>query len=199
VATVATEYVGDPRFGGPAAAPAVNLSAPVPTPTAPPAGSTARLRPGTSRPTSHVVAAGIAAIVLLIGAVLVGKTVLGGSGDSGDGTGVPGGLLTNDNPRVAAMKADVQSIAVEEENFFTGTQTFAAAKAAKGAVVVGGHSVRLSSADETVQVVLSPSGTGYCIRASRAPAGGGNPQVVVYVSTQGGLQPPAVTSCPAAF
>jgi hypothetical protein len=147
------------------------------------------------------VVAGVVAVVLLVVAVLVGKSVLGGSGssDGADPSGVTGGLLGPGNPQVAAMKADVLHIATTEETLYTDRQTFVAGASGKGGLVLGGQSIRLSSAGEAVQVVLSPSGVGYCIRASRTPAGGGAPQVVLYVSTQGGLQPPPVTSCPAAF
>ena len=132
---------------------------------------------------------------------LVGKSVLGGSGssDSADPSGLTGGLLGAGNPQVAAMKADVLHIATTEETLFTDRQVFVAGTSGKGGLVLGGQSIRLSSSGETVQVVLSPSGVGYCIRAARTPAGGGGPQVVLYVSTQGGLQPPQITSCPAAF
>ena len=145
--------------------------------------------------------AGVVAVVLLIVAVLVGRAVLGGSGssDGADPSGVTGGLLGGGNPQVAAMKADVLHIANTEETLYTDRQTFVAGASGKGGLVLGGQSIRLSSAGEAVQVVLSPSGVGYCIRASRTPAGGGARQVVLYVSTQGGLQPPQLTSCPAAF
>jgi hypothetical protein len=76
---------------------------------------------------------------------------------------------------------------------------FVAGAGAKGSLVLGGQKLRLSAPGETVSVVLSPSGVGYCIRAARTPAGGGAPQVVVYVSTHGGMQPPLVKTCPAAF
>ena len=186
-------YVGDPRFGGPA-------TVPMPSQPATPAAAAYGPVPG-GRPTSHLVVAGAVALVLLVVAVLVGKSVLGGSGssDSADPSGLTGGLLGAGNPQVAAMKADVLHIATTEETLYTERQLFVAGASGKGALVLGGQSVRLSSPGEAVQVVLSPSGVGYCIRAARTPAGGGAPQVVLYVSTQGGLQPPQVTSCPAAF
>ncbi len=197
-------YAGDARFGGPAASPA----APPPPgsgyaqPSAAPSPA-ARLRalPGAGRPTSHLVIAAVAAFVLLVGAVLVVKSLLGGSDSTGtgDGTGVTGGLLTPGNPQVAAMRTDVVNIATAEETVYTDTHGFVAAVSAKGSLALGGHAVRLSAPGESVRVVLGPSGTGYCIRATRTPAGGGTPQVVVYVSTLGGMQPAAVKTCPAAF
>ncbi len=192
-------YAGDPRFGGPSTAPMPTDARP-PTPSATPSATAYGPVPG-GRPTSHLVVAGVVALVLLVVAVLVGKSVLGGSGssDSADQSGVTGGLLGPGNPQVAAMKADVLHIATTEETLFTDRQVFVAGASGKGGLVLGGQSIRLSSSGETVQVVLSPSGVGYCIRAARTPAGGGGPQVVLYVSTQGGLQPPQITSCPAAF
>ena len=205
VATVATEYVGDPRFGGPA--PAVDLSATAPTPSSSPSSagssqpSAGRLRPSTRRPTSHLVVAGVAALAVLLGAVFAGRALLGGNGaiSPDDGGGLSGGLLEQGNPRVVAMRGDVLSIANAEENVFAGSQTYAAVKTSKGTIVLGGRTMHLATADETVQVGVSPSGTGFCVRASRTPAGGGTPQVLVYISTQGGFQPPTVTTCPATF
>jgi hypothetical protein len=199
VASVATEYVGDPRFGGPAAVPAVNLHGVAPTPSAPPGSSAGRLQPSTRRPTSHLVVAGVAAAAVLLGSVLAGKALLGGSGGTDGSSGPSGGLLDQGNPRVVAMRADVLGIADAEENVFAGTQSYAAVRTTKGPVVVAGHSIRLSSPQETVQVAVSPSGTGFCVRAARTPAGGGTEQVLVYISTQGGFQPPTITTCPAAF
>lgn len=198
VASVATEYVGDPRFGGPA--PAVDLSA-APTPAAPPAESAGRLRPSTDRPRSHYVVAAVAALAVLLGAVLAGRALLGGNGATAadDGGALSGGLLAQGNPRVVAMRGDVLSIANAEENIFAGSQTYAAVKTSRGSIVLGGHTMHLATADESVQIAVSPSGTGFCVRASRTPAGGGADQVLVYISTQGGFQPPTVGTCPATF
>jgi hypothetical protein len=199
-------YAGDPRFGGapaaPAGPPAPAWAAATMAPTPPPASATAALRPveATRRPVSHLVLAGVLVLLLLGGAVVFAKSMLGGSGGSpDDGSAGPGGLSAPGNPQVAAMKSDVLSIATAEETLYTDTQAFATGSSAGGSLQIGGHPVRLSAAGETVSVVVSPSRTGYCIRAARTPAGGGTPQVVVYVSTQGGLQPSLVTACPATF
>lgn len=191
---VAAAYEGDPRFGGPSA------PASGPAPTQPVAAAAAHGPVRSGRPTSHLVIAAAAVVVLLLGAVFVAKTALGGSdpSDTGDPAGVTG-LLTPGNPQLAAMKADVLNVANAEESYFSDKQVFVAGTGAKGSMVLAGHQLRLSSAGETVSVVLSPSGVGYCIRAARAPVGGGALQVVVYVSTHGGLQPPLVKTCPAAF
>ena len=197
VATVATEYSGDPRFGGTGAAPAVNLGGAVPSPSAPPTSSAGRLRP--DRPRSQMVVAAVAAVAVLVGTVLAGRALLGGNGATDDTSGITGGLLDQGNPRVVAMRADIQSIAAAEENVFAGTQSYTAVKTTKGPVLVDGRTLRLSSPQESVQVAVSPSGTGFCVRAARAPVGGGDEQVLVYISTQGGYQLPTVTTCPAAF
>ena len=70
---------------------------------------------------------------------------------------------------------------------------------ASGSLRVGTSPLRLSAPGETVTVVLSPTHLAYCIRAARTPAGGGAPQVVVYVSSTGGMQPAIVTGCPTSF
>jgi hypothetical protein len=197
VATVSTEYAGDPRFGGTGAAPAVDLSSTIPTPSAPPPSSAGRLQP--DRPRSRLVVAAVAAVAVLVGGVLAGKALLGGNGATDDTSGISSGLLDQGNPRVVAMRADVQSIAAAEENVFAGTQTYTAVRTTKGPVLIDGRTLRLSSPQETVQVAVSPSGTGFCVRAARAPVGGGDEQVLVYISTQGGYQLPTVTTCPAAF
>jgi hypothetical protein len=194
---LATEYTGDPRFGGAGAAPAVNLGGPAPTPAAPPASSAGRLRP--ERPRSQMVVAAVAAVAVLVGAALAGRALLGGNGATDDASGITGGLLDQGNPRVVAMRADIQSIAATEENVFAGTQTYTAVTTTKGPVLIDGRTLRLSSPQESVQVAVSPSGTGFCVRASRAPVGGGDEQVLVYISTQGGYQLPTVTACPATF
>ena len=147
-----------------------------------------------------MVVAVLGVVVLLAVAVLVGKTVLGGSGPAGSGAGQGlSGLAAAGNPQVAAMRSDVLSVATAEEDSFTAAQTYSAASGAGGQLKVGTTAVRLSAAGESVTVVLSPSHLAYCIRATRTPAGGGDPQVVVYVSSTGGLQPALVTTCPATF
>ena len=196
VATVATEYAGDPRFGGTGPA-TVDLSAAVPTPTAPPPSSVGRLRP--DRPKSQLVAAAVAALAVLVGGVFAAMSLFGGNGASDATGGAGAGLLGEGNPRVVAMRADVQSIAAAEDNVFTGSQTYTAVKTTSGPLQLDGRALRLSSAEETVQVAVSPSGTGYCVRAARTPAGGGAEQVLVYISTQGGFQPPSVVTCPPTF
>jgi hypothetical protein len=196
VVSVAPEYAGDPRFGGSGAAPAVDLAQSVPTPSAPSPATAGRLRP--DRPRSQTVVAVVAAVAVLVGAVLAGKALLGGNGAT-DSSGGTGGLLDQGNPRVVAMRADVQSIAAAEENVFTGAQTYTAVKTTSGPLHIDGRTLRLSSPQETVQVAVSPSGTGFCVRAARTPVGGGDAQVLVYISTAGGYQPPTVTTCPAAF
>jgi hypothetical protein len=197
VATVATEYVGDPRFGGPGAAAAVDLNA---SPVAPPArrgtASTGRLPLGRSK--NQLVVAGVAAVAVLVGAFFAGSALLGGSGATDDSSGGTGGLLDQGNPRVVAMHADVLSIANAEENVFAATQAYTAVTTTTGPVTIAGHAIRLSGG-ATAQVGVSPSGTGYCVREARTPAGGGAQQVVVYISTQGGFQPSTVTTCPAVF
>jgi Protein of unknown function (DUF2510) len=196
VATVQTEYGGDPRFGGTGPA-TVNLSTAVPAPAAPPPSSAGRLRP--DRPKSQIVVAAVAALAVVVGGVFAAMSLFGGNGASDAAGGPGGGLLGEGNPRVVAMRADVQSIAAAEDSVFTGSQTYTKVTTTKGPLQLDGRSMRLSSPEETVQVAVSPSGTGYCIRAARTPAGGGTEQVLVYISTQGGFQPPSVGTCPPIF
>jgi hypothetical protein len=147
-----------------------------------------------------VVAAALGVVVLLVAAVLLGKSFVGGSGstDTGSSQGISG-LSVAGNPQVAAMRSDVLSIATAEEQTYADTQAYAAATGAGGPLRIGKTPVRLSAAGENVTIVLSQSRLAYCIRAARVPAGGGDPQVVVYVSSTGGMQPSLVTTCPASF
>ena len=196
VATVATEYAGDPRFGGTGPA-TVDLSAAVPTPTAPPPSSAGRLRP--DRPKSQLVAAAVAALAVLVGGVFAAMSLFGGNGAS------DADRRCRRRPARRGQPAGGRHAGRRAEHRRGGGQRLHRLADVhrrqdhQGPVQLDGRALRLSSAEETVQVAVSPSGTGYCMRAARTPAGGGAEQVLVYISTQGGFQPPSVVTCPPTF
>jgi hypothetical protein len=151
------------------------------------------------RPSWHAAVAFAGALALLVVAVLVGKNALGGSAAPDTGTQGVAGLIGQGNPQVAALRSDVLSIATAEETEFSQAQGYVAASGAGGQLRVGVTPVRLSALGEAVTIVVSAARTSYCIKATRTPAGATQPQVVVYVSSAGGLQPSLVTACPAVF
>jgi hypothetical protein len=137
--------------------------------------------------------------VLVLGC-LVGVKLLAGGGSAPASTDPTAGLGGGDaRANVAAMEADVRSVAVAEETEFTEHQAYVAAASSGGRLTVGSQLVPLSAVGATTTVRVSPSRTAYCVVDRRTPLGGGAAQVVVYVSSAGGLQPRTVTACPTTF
>jgi hypothetical protein len=192
----AEPYAGDPRFGGVPAGTSPAGPQP-PHGVASPAHHAARRGPAVGLP-RWAVAAGAAVLVVV---AVVGVKVLAGGGSPGSAGSGPTGALGGGDARanVAAMKADVRSVADAEETEFTDHQAYVAAASTGNRLAVGSQLVPMSAIGATVTVALSPNRNAYCIVARRAPLGGGPTQVVVYVSSAGGLQAESVTACPATF
>jgi len=93
----------------------------------------------------------------------------------------------------ASMKSDLRQVANEEETYFVDNQSYVAVSAGTTSLAVGTDTVRLSG-NNSVSVILNTAGTAYCIAATNTGATHG----WTYVSSLGGLQPAASTTCPAA-
>jgi type IV pilus assembly protein PilA len=93
----------------------------------------------------------------------------------------------------ASMKSDLNTIATEEETYYTDNQAYVAVAASTGTMTVGADTVHLSPGN-TVTASVDTLGTAYCILGTN-PKGTNN---WVYVSSQGGLQANTVVACPAA-
>ena len=102
----------------------------------------------------------------------------------------------------ASMKSDVRTIANEEETYYTDAQIYYVVAASTGSATVGLNAVKLSPGN-TVSVVLNnatvANATAYCVRATNPKSTLGATGGVVYVSSQGGLQPVGTIACPATF
>ena len=100
----------------------------------------------------------------------------------------------------ASMKSDVRTVANEEETYYTDQQNYLAATGsyAAGGVTIGTNTVKVSNGN-SITVTLNTAGTAYCILATN-PKGtlGTTTTGVVYISSQGGLQPVGTTTCPGA-
>src|SRR5579884_2635357 len=100
----------------------------------------------------------------------------------------------------ASIKSDLRTIANEMESVYTDTQAYPFTAGATSAtlgpttVTVGTDTVRTSPGN-TFTVSENAAGSAYCIVGSNTNA----THSWVYVSSQGGLQPSTVTSCPGSY
>ena len=99
-----------------------------------------------------------------------------------------------------SMKADLRSIANEEETYFTDNQNYVAVASANPAVV-GTTNVRMSDGN-LGSVILGTAAanlSAYCISVTRAAGKQPGTQNWVYISNAGGIQPAGTNACPAGF
>jgi Protein of unknown function (DUF2510) len=200
----------------PPASPTPPAPVPLPAPPAPPAPVAAPAEPppfGTpgspfgrsaapthqrsgspSTPTALVVGIGLAVLVVVAGLVLlIMKLTSGDGGTPSAGTGGPRGPAAQ-----ASAKLDAQSLATAEETIYSERQAYLPVAATTAVISLGQTVVHLSP-QNSASVAVNPSGTGYCILVvSKSPTSGAS-STVVYVSTDGGLEPSVVTTCPASY
>ncbi|HEY5247933.1 MAG TPA: prepilin-type N-terminal cleavage/methylation domain-containing protein [Dermatophilaceae bacterium] len=100
----------------------------------------------------------------------------------------------------ASMKADLRTIANEEETYFTDNQVYVAA-ASSNPVLIGTTSVKLTDGNLAVVTLgtAAANKSAYCIVMDRDPLKQPGTSKWTYVSNAGGLQPAGTVACPAAF
>ena len=96
----------------------------------------------------------------------------------------------------AAMKSDARTMATKQESYFVDNTAYLPIAASTGTALVGAETVTLAPGD-TVTVTLNTAGQAYCVLITNPKGSTGSTTTgVVYVSSLGGLQLSAVTSCP---
>jgi prepilin-type N-terminal cleavage/methylation domain-containing protein len=115
---------------------------------------------------------------------------------------IPVFLNQRKNAVDASVKSDLRTVANEMESYFTDQEVYpgSATQASAGAAVslAGGSAIRVSK-NTLVHINLNAAAataTAYCLVGD--PSGKGT-HPWVYESDNGGLQPPATTSCPGAY
>jgi type IV pilus assembly protein PilA len=114
---------------------------------------------------------------------------------------IPVFLNQRKNAVDASYKSDLRTVANEMESYYTDNEVYPAtapSNASAGANVtgVGGASGVRVSKNTKISVAYNTATNAYCILASNVSGKGSHDWV--YVSSQGGLQPAATTTCPAA-
>jgi prepilin-type N-terminal cleavage/methylation domain-containing protein len=97
----------------------------------------------------------------------------------------------------ASLKEDLHTLATKEETYYSDFSAYNVLTNATGTANFGTETVTLSKGN-TVSVTLNTAGTAYCILASNPQGSSTPPAGIVYISSQGGIQPLGTTSCPAA-
>jgi type IV pilus assembly protein PilA len=117
---------------------------------------------------------------------------------------IPVFLNQRKNAVDASVKSDLRTVANEMESYFTDQEKYPASATQTGAPggtlsLAGGSGIRLSR-NTTVTVTYNQATaiatTAYCIKGDPGTKGS---HAWVYVSDQGGLQPPNVTACPSGY
>jgi prepilin-type N-terminal cleavage/methylation domain-containing protein len=114
---------------------------------------------------------------------------------------IPVFLNQRKNAVDASYKSDLRTVANEMESYYTDNEVYPAtapSNASAGALVTGigsGSGVRVSK-NTKITVTYNTPTNAYCILASNVSGKGSHDWT--YVSSQGGLQPAASTTCPAA-
>jgi len=179
---------GVSRFGGPVADPTVP-----PPPAAFPVPASHRSNAASEPALSRSLLFGLGAAVVASLAIAGWVWAHSSGGSATPDTSGPRGPAS-----VAAAQLDAQSLASSEETFFADHQKYLAVSQTPGVIALGSAVVHLSATD-SASVVVDPAGVGYCILVVSRSATSSASSTVVYVSTAGGLQPDAVTGCPAVF
>jgi type II secretion system protein G len=115
---------------------------------------------------------------------------------------IPVFLNQRKNAVDASYKSDLRTVANEMESYYTDNEVYPATAPSNsgvaGALVTGigsGSGVRVSK-NTVISVTYNTAANAYCILASNSSGKGSHDWT--YVSSQGGLQPAASTTCPAA-
>jgi prepilin-type N-terminal cleavage/methylation domain-containing protein len=94
----------------------------------------------------------------------------------------------------SSMKSDLRTVANEMETYYADQQAYTTPTGTTGSVVLGSDTVRLSTGNTiAVNLNTASAATAFCVSASNTSGS----HTWVYISSQGGLQGPSVTTCPA--
>jgi type IV pilus assembly protein PilA len=113
---------------------------------------------------------------------------------------IPVFLNQRKNAVDASVKSDLRTVANEMESYFTDQEKYPASVVQTGAPggtvsLAGGTGIRLSrntTVTVTYNQATAAATTAYCIRGDPGTKGSHS---WVYISDQGGLQPPSTTTC----
>lgn len=98
----------------------------------------------------------------------------------------------------ASMRSDLRVIATKEESYYADYQIYLASTSSSGTIVVGPETITLSPKNSAT-VVVNAAVTAFCVLVTNPAATNAPPAGMVYVSSAGGIQPIATSSCPASF